>query len=254
MNKKGASIKSYIILILILLIALIFIFYLLVSEKSSRKAKPMTENKQSETTTINKDDQTTTTTLVIDNNTENTTPINVEEVSNFGAPLSEIIKSLDLYGDYNITTYYHGVEFDFKCTKYDEEQYTCTQGSALMKINDALYPLFTYSNESDNFLLRASDFYILLNDELVLFVTNSLETKDGIIRIFDRNGVSKGTLKNTLISYVYEDYFLDNLYPNIQDNKIYYYACENNNVLIKYADLGNYSNTHILQRVEGTCY
>ena len=246
MNKKGNNIKSYIALVVILLAALVFIFYLLDSEKNNRKAKPISDNNTTVSTTTNKEsDETTTTTIAVDNNTEVSTP---------AGPLSDVIENLSFIGNYSITTYYHGVEFDFNCTNYDINSDSCLEGSALMKVNDLLYPLYTYDNESDNYLLRGDDYYISLDDNIVLLYTSNSGVSVGSARVFDRSGMSLGTLTNTLTSYVYNNNLHTKMYPNFEDNRIYYYACENNRVAVKYAEVNDYNNSHVLEYVEGSCY
>ena len=254
MNNKGVNIKSCIILAVILLIALFFVFYLLNTEKNNMKARPIREETTSTTIKKLNNDETTSTTIAIDNNVEISTPVNVEDVSNFASSLSDIIKDLSFFDNYSITTFYHGVEFNFNCTNYDIDKGECLEGSGLMKVDNALYPLYTYTNSNDNYLLRSDDYYILLNDDFVLLLTSNSKTSKGSARIFDRNGVSIGNLSDTLTSYIYQGELYSRLYPNIQDNKLYYYACSNNQVFIKYIDLGNYGNDQILERVEGTCY
>ncbi|MCH5167103.1 MAG: hypothetical protein J1F35_04335 [Erysipelotrichales bacterium] len=255
MNKKGSSIKSYIFLIVVLILALFFIFYLLNSEKEDRKPKPMT-NKVEATTKESKSEEngTTTTTVVVDNNEDSTIPINIESVSNFKASLDDITYGLVFINNYSITTYFHGVEFTFKCTNFDEGQKKCLDGSALMKVDNALYPLYTYSNDTENYLLRGYDYYIILNDDMVILYTSNSGVSAGDARIFDRNGNSIGKLTNTLSSYVYEGVLYKKIYPNIEENTIYYYSCENNQVVIKSAELGSNANEQILETVEGSCY
>lgn len=255
MNKKGNNIKSYVILVIILLAALIFIFYLLDSEKKNRQAKPITEETNSASLDKNSDkDKTTSTTILVDNNKETNVTVNVEKVSNFAASLSDIIGNTIFSNDYDITTYFHGVEFDFKCTNFDEEANTCTSGSALMKVEDVLYPLYTYSNDQNNYLRRSDDYYIILNDELVILYTSYSGVSTGNARIFDRSGKQITTLQNTLTSYLYKDKLYTKIYPNIKENTFYYYSCSNNHVLIKYTELSDLAKQAILESVEGSCY
>ena len=253
MNKKGSSIKSYIFIIVVLLLALVFIFYLLNSEKEDRKPKPMTNKTEIPTKESNTEDNTTTT-VVVDNNEESSIPINIESVSNFKASLADITDGLAFINNYSVTTYFHGVEFTFKCTNFDEGQKKCLDGSGLMKVNNALYPLYTYSNDTENYLLRGEDYYIILNDDTVILYTSNSGVNAGDARIFDRNGNSIGKLNNTLTPYVFEGVLYKKTYPNIQDNTIYYYSCENNQVVIKSRELGNNANEQIIQSVEGSCY
>lgn len=255
MNEKGkGNIGSYIAVVVILVCALIFIFYLLETEKTRLNAKPMTEEvtKTKETTTLSAG-ETTTTTIVVNNNEGVSTPINVEPVSNFDANLSDIIGDLGFFGNYNVTTFFHGVEFTFKCNNYDEPSGICSGGSALMKVNDALYPLYTYTDASSNFLLRGEDYYILLNDDMVLLYTSNINST-GNARIFDLRGTQVGALNNTLTSYKLGESVMKKLYPNIEDNKIYYYSCNNNQVVVNSVELGNYEAVELLETIEGSCY
>lgn len=255
MNEKGkGNARSYIAVVVILVCALIFIFYLLETEKKRLNAKPMTEETVKMTSEVLlPEGETTTTTIAINNNEGVSTPINVEPVSNFEANLSDIIGDLGFFADYNVTTFFHGVEFTFKCNAYDEEAGICNGGSALMKVNDALFPLYTYNDDEGNFLLRGEDYYILLNDNMVMLYTSNV-SKTGNARIFDLRGTQIGTINDTLTSYKFGDKYLKNLYPNIEDNNIYYYSCRNNQVVINSVELGNYENVEVLETVEGSCY
>lgn len=255
MNNKGkGNVRTYIAVVVILVCALIFIFYLLETEKARLNAKPMTnEVTKSTSTTALPVGETTTTTIAINNNIGVTKPINVEPVSNFQASLSEIIGDLGFFGDYNVTTFFHGVEFTFKCNNYDEASGLCNGGSALMKINDALYPLYTYNEEAGNFLLRGDDYYILLNDDLVMLYTSNVSLP-GDARIFDLRGTQMGTLRNTLTSYKVGSNLMKRLYPEMEDNRMYYYACINNQVVINSFELGNYDDLELLETIDGSCY
>lgn len=257
MNNKGkGNVRSYIAVVIILVSALIFMFYLLNSEKERLNAKPMTEGTTKTNEVINNENEdiTTTTTIAIDNNEGVITPINIEPVSNFSSSLDEIIGDLGFFGDYNVTTFYHGVELTFKCTNYTEESGVCSAGSALMKVNDALYPLYTYDNSLDNYLLRGEDYYIVLNDDMVMLYTTHSGVSAGSARIFDLRGIQVGTLNSTLLGYKLGDNYHSRLYPNFEDGRIYYYSCDNNLVSVKYAEINNYANTQVLESVEGTCY
>lgn len=256
MKEKGKSnLRTYIAVVVILVSALIFIFYLLETEKARLEAKPMTEapTKSTIKTTTSEGETTSTTTIAVYNNEGVTTPINVEPVSNFEASLSDIISNLSFFADYNVTTFYHGVEFTFKCTDYDTSTGICTGGSGLMKVNDALYPLYTYNESSGNFLLRGDDYYILLNDDMVILYTSNVGMT-GTSRIFDLRGIQVGTINNTLTSYKYKDKTFKRLYPNIEDGRIYYYSCVNNQVVINSAPLGEYDNVEFYESVEGSCF
>lgn len=254
MNKKGNNIKSYIILVIILLVALAFIFYLLDSEKKNRQATPITKGTNNANLDKSSKEKTTSTTIMIDNNREPNVSVSVEKVSNFAASLSDIIGNTIFSNDYDITTYFHGVEFDFKCTNFDNDANACTSGSALMKADDALYPLYTYSNDKDNYLKRSDDYYIILNDDVVILYTSYPGVSSGNARIFNRSGMQIATLEDTLSSYVFNSKLYTKIYPNIEENTLYYYSCSNNKVLIKYAKLDDLSKQEILESVEGSCY
>lgn len=263
MNNKGTNIRSYVILAVILISALVFVFYLFNSEKEARKAKPIAdevettevvENEEKEVEEEEEETTTTTTTVAVDNNESNVTPVNTEPVSNFSAPLTDVIDGLEFIRDYSVTTFFHGVEFDFNCTNFDENQNSCLEGSALMKVDNALYPLYTYSNQTDNYLLRGNDYYIILRDDIVVLYTANSGVSAGSARIFDRNGTSLGALPDTLTSYVYQGKLYSKIYPSIEENTMYYYTCTDNQVVIKSVVIGNFGDIQILEPVEGSCY
>lgn len=253
MNKEGKSNKkNYIAVFIVLIAALIFVFYLLNMTKPEKKAKPMTT--QATTTSFVGDEEMVTTQVVIDNNdTGNKTPVKIEEVSSFNTSLYDIISPLSFYGNYNLVTYYHGVEFNFKCTNYDANTDMCHEGSALMKENNVLYPLFTYSNDNDNYFNKGKDFYIYFGDNLVVLVNNYVGVYSGNARFFDRKGSSLGSVNNVITGYKYGDNLYQGLYPNIEDNRFYYYSCNNGSVNISSVGLDSYKDVVIEETVDGTC-
>lgn len=250
MNKEGKSNKkNYIAVLIVLVTCLIFMFYLINTTEQTKKAKPMTEAP----TTSYVGTDLTTTQVVIDNNEENNTQITLEPVSTFDASLYDIINTLSFYGNYDLTTYYHGVEFNFKCTSYDTNTDTCVEGSALMKENSALYPLFTYSNANDNYFNNGKDFYISFGDDLVILVNNYVGVFAGNARFFDRSGNSLGTVNNVITGYKYGDTLYQGLYPNIEEGRFYYYSCNNGSLGISSVGIGNYKDVVFEEGVDGTC-
>lgn len=254
MNKEGKSNKkNYIAVFIVLVAALIFVFYLLNLAKPEKKAKPMTT--QSTTSGVVSENDVTSQ-VVVDNNSNNTeikTPVVIEEISSFSASLYDIISNLSFYSNYDLTTYYHGVEFNFKCTNYDANTDKCHEGSALMKENNVLYPLFTYSNDNDNYFNNGKDFYIYFGDDLVVLVNNYVGVYVGNARFFDRNGSSLGSVSNVITGYKYGDNLFRGLYPNIEDNRFYYYSCNNGSVNISSVGIGNYKDLVIEEAIDGTC-
>lgn len=253
MNKEGKSNKkNYIAVFIVLVAALIFVFYLLSLAKPERKAKPMT-TQVSSTSAIVDGEEVTTQVVVDNNNTDPKPPVVIENVSSFNASLYEIISSLSFYSNYDLTTYYHGVEFNFKCTNYDANTDKCHEGSALMKENNVLYPLFTYSNDNDNYFNKSKDFYIYFCDDLVVLVNNYVGVYAGNARFFDRNGSSLGTVRNVITGYKYGDDLYQSLYPNIEENRFYYYSCNNGSVNVSSVGIGNYKDIVVEEAIDGTC-
>ncbi len=242
MNDAGnRSLKSYIVVVVILILAIVFILWMLNLVKRDMQAKPMRDNANTteEVTTTNRDE----------NEVSSTEP-----VSNFFASLMDIIDGLNFFENYDVTTYYHGVKFNFKCGAYDIETSTCLEGSGLMAIDDALYPLFTYTNQSDNFLLRGNDFYIILVDDFVYLLDNNAAVSPGSIRVFNRMGQSVATIDNAISAYKNNGVILEKLYPSIESNQLYYYACVNNSVVINSVDIGDFKRIQRIESVEGICY
>lgn len=205
------------------------------------------------TTSYSENDSQVTTQVVIDNNEENKKPVKLEEVSNFSASLNQIIDTLSFLGNYDLTTYYHGVEFNFKCTNYDTNNDNCIEGSALMKENNSLYPLFTYSNDNDNYFKNGKDFYIYFSDDLVVLVNNYVGVYSGNARFFDRKGNALGSVANVITGYKYGDTLYQGIYPNIEDGRFYYYSCNKGVVNISSVGIGNYKDVIFEEGVEGTC-
>lgn len=251
MNNKGVSNKKNYIAVLIVLIAgLIFVFYLMSTTKPEKKAKPMT----TKSTTVEAfEGEIITTQIVIDNNEENKSSVIVEDVSNFNASLYDIISNLSFHGNYDLTTYYHGVEFNFKCTNFDTNTNNCIEGSAVMKENNVLYPLFTYSNENENYFKKGKDFYIYFNEDLVVLVNNYVGVYSGNARFFNRKGSSLGTINKVITGYKYKDNLFQGIYPNIENNRFYYYSCEDGSVNISSVSLDNFKNIVVEEIVDGTC-
>ncbi len=258
MNNRGNKIGNYIAVAIILVCALVFIIYFLNTNNNNKKGQPLTSTTTMEVVSSDVDDdvETTTTQVIIDNNnnnTENNNTIVLDEVSNFDSSLYTIVSSLPLYGDYDVTTYYHGVEFDFKCTNYDVVSNKCLEGSALMKENNVLYPLYTYTNENDNYFTRGDDFYIHFSDDLVVLVNNYVGVYSGEARLFDRKGNTLGSLTNVITGYELNGNVYKKIYPNIEEGRIYYYTCNNGSVNISSSPLDNLSSVQIEEAVSGTC-
>lgn len=252
MDKEGIiNKKNFIAVFVVLIASLIFVLCFVNTAKPEKKAKPMTTS--STTTAAVEGEEVITTQAIIDNNDENKTPIKIEEVSNFNASLYDIISSLSFYGNYNLTTYYHGVEFNFKCTNYDTNNDKCVEGSATMKENNVLYPLFTYSNDNDNYFNNGKDFYIYFDDNLVVLVNNYVGVYSGNARFFDRNGSSIGTVNKVITGYKYGDTLFQGIYPNVEDNRFYYYSCNNGSVNISSVALDNFKDVVVEEAIDGTC-
>lgn len=256
MNKKAkSSTASYISVVVVMLIAVLVIFGLLEMAKNDRKVQPLSSG-DTTTTAASKKEETTNfenTNVANDDNVEDTT---IDKIINFAEPLSTIIANNTFFGDYHITTKYNGVIFNFNCTQYDSISGKCTNGSALMTIDKSLIPLYTYSQESENYINRPNDLYIILNDKYIVVTINRVGVSAGDTKIYNRSdGLLISTLNNVLTGYKYQGNLYAKLYPNITDNSFNYYMCDNNTVKIAYVDLNALDNIIIDEVIEGaSCY
>lgn len=229
MKSNKSSTKTYIILFIILLVAMIGIIFMLNMAKNTKKVTPL------------KNDNTTTTEEKKD------API---AVTNFVAPLADIIGDNRFLNNYKEEILHSGVVFNFNCTSYDEEKNECIEGSGLMNIGTVLIPLFTYKNEQENYLKRADDYYIIVNDDYIILGSNEAGVKKGIAKVYSRDGKFKYNIENFITGYKEEKKLYKGLYPKIDDNKITYYACESGRVKVLSLDFGKPEEINYIEDIE----
>lgn len=251
MNNKG-NIKSYIAVSFILLMSLVLVFYMLNSAKKEQKAKPIT----SSNIISNKKDKTDDVKIETSDKGENTVNDDIKlEVYNFETTLGTISDRLNIFGDYKEMTIYNGVKFNFNCVVYDEESFTCIEGSALMNVDDALIPLFTYSNPTDNYFLRSDNYYIILNDDFIILSYSVIGVSSGELRIYDRKGNLLKQVNNVVLGFKKNGEIKNNIYPSINNNALYFNTCENNNVVNNSIDFNNINNVLRNKVINGvSCY
>lgn len=268
MNNKGNGIsKSYIIVFVILLIGVLAMFGLLEMAKKERMSKPLVDN-NSTSTTVSTETTTTSTTNMVPGVTEDvttttalTTTKKIEEpvvepiaARPFQASLEEIIADNEFLYDYKVAVRYSGAEFNFNCTKYDEKNFTCLEGSGLMNTGSALIPLYTYKNEEDNYLNNREDYYIILNNENIIIITNKVGKKIGTAKIYDLKGEYISTISNVITGYKIGDRVYNRLYPSFTDNKFFYYTCDGSGVKIASTDIKNSNKITYEENIENaTC-
>lgn len=252
MNNKGkGSVKSYISVFIVMIIALVAVFGMLELAKIEKKGKPLVDNN---TTT------TTTSSLINGENISNNSSGNNsnEPIINFSEPLLSIISKSSFFGDYTVETTFNGINFNFNCTSYDHITETCLSGSGLMNINNVLIPLYTYSNENENFINRPKDMYIIVTDFYIAIIKNNVGFSAGQAKIYDKNGFLIGNVENVITGYKKNDQIISMLYPNITDNTFNYYMCDNNVVKISSIDISNGDNINnvvVDEIVDGvSCY
>lgn len=266
MNNKGNGIsKSYIIVFVILLIGVLAMFGLLEMAKNERMSKPLVD--KSTTSTIKSTTTTSTTTMIpgvtedVTTTTTLTTTKKAEEpvvepiaARPFEASLEEIIADNEFLYDYKVAVRYSGAEFNFNCTKYDEKNYTCLEGSGLMNTGSALIPLYTYKNEDNNYLNNREDYYIILNNENIIIITNKVGKRVGSAKIYDLKGEYISTIPDVITGYKMGDRVYNRLYPSFTDNKFFYYTCDGNVVKIASTDIKNTNKITYEENIENaTC-
>lgn len=214
--------KIYLIIITILFLLLIGIVMILENSKSileKKKNAPVENNVQITSTPTTK----------------------VLELKNFQTSLKNIVNGFSITGNYKISTNYNGMEFNFNCTNYDGETNTCLGGSGLIKFNDVLLPLYTYTSDADNYLLRSDDYYLFVTDKNIIlsFINNE---KKGIIKFYDKSGNFIKEINNYISGYSINGTYYSGLTPKIDNNNLIYYACNNGLVTIKGLNLDNFQD------------
>ena len=265
MNDKGkSSFKSYIALFIIMIGALVLIFYLLISAANERKRKPLSNDIEATTkvtTTLKSDDKTLTTTTTttkklsiveeVENDPQEDEPV---IVTNFSSSLSEITKEYIFEDDYHVELRYSGAKFNFNCTNYDSINSKCVAGSGLMDAGTALIPLYTYTKDDDNYLVRPKDYHIMINDQyIILSYANSFKNT-GLVKVYDRTGKFIVELKDLIMAYKVSGKEYQGLYPTLNNNLIYYYTCDANMVKVFGYDLANSTSLGLIEQIDGTCY
>ena len=183
------------------------------------------------------------------NKVTNTKNVDNTTVKNFNASLADILYGKALSGNYNIETIYMGAKFNFNCTDYRENK--CNSGSALLTIGNTLLPLYTYDNEDDNYYNYASDYYIIVNDNNIILTENHVGNRAGTIKIYDKNGNKLSEIKKVITGYKSNDELINQLYPNIKNDKLYYYICDNNQVYSNSVSINNTSVVETNKKVNG---
>lgn len=236
-TKGNSSPISYIILVLVLLIAVVAIFMLLHSAKEQAKAKPLTTTTTTRMVDVQGEGNTTTTVatttkkLSIYEEVQGTTTTKVviqEEikVDNFTASLETIIDGASFDFDYKVSKDYSGAKFNFNCTKYDEKNLICTEGSGLMNIGTGLYPLYTYKNSEDNILHHQYDYFIVITDKYVILTETYSFRNSGVAKIYDRNGTFITSVDNVIMGYKVGNKQHIRIHPTLNENILYYYSCD----------------------------
>lgn len=227
-NNRGSA-KTYLILFIILFVSIIGIILMLNMVETSHKATPLKNDSTTETT--EKKDE----------------PI---IASNFSSSLADIIGNNRFLDNYKEEVIFSGAVFNFNCTNYDEEKKVCTEGSALMNIGTALVPLFTYKSEEENYLKRADDYYIIVNDGFIVLVMNEAGVKKGVAKVMSRYGKFKYDIENVITGYKDGKDILKGIYPSMNENVITYYACESKSVKVLSLDLNKPEEIEFLDDIE----
>lgn len=223
-NKLGMGTKFA---IFILVVSIIVMFALLNYSSKLQRAKVNNLNNSNNTTkTVQKVDELP--------NQEGNTSITVK---NFNASLADVLYGKKLIGNYKIETYYSGAKFNFNCTSYKDNK--CLSGSALLTTDEATLPLYTYDKEEDDYYTHLSDYYIMITDNNIILVDNYVGKSAGKIRLYDKKGNKVSEIKNIITGYKSGDELIDQLYPNLKDNKLSYYSCENNRVMANTVNISN---------------
>ncbi len=229
MKKNQGSAKTYFILFIILIVAIIGIVFMLNMAEKTHKAAPLKPD-----------------------STEITTEKSNEPIiaTNFSSSLLDIIGNNRFLNNYKEEISFSGAIFNFNCTSYDEEKKVCKEGSGLMNTGSALVPLFTYKNEKENYLKRADDYYIVVNDEFIVLVMNEVGVKKGIAKVMSRQGKFKYDIENVITGYKEGNKLQKGLYPSMHDNIMTYYACESGKVKVLSVDLNKPEEVEYLDDIE----
>lgn len=235
-TKGKSSIASYIILVIVLVMAVIAIFMLLNAAKEQATAKPLTTTTTTTTIEVIESERTTTTVttttrkLSISEEIQGTTTKVVipEEikVENFTASLETIINGANFDFDYSVSREYSGARFNFNCTKYDDKNLVCVEGSGLMNIGTGLYPLYTYTDPNDNILMRQYDYFITVTDKYVILIETNSFKSTGEAKIYDKNGTFITSVDRVIMAYRVgaKEYY--RIHPTLNGNILYYYSCD----------------------------
>lgn len=175
-------------------------------------------------------------------------------VTNFTAPLALIIGDTDFYENYEKEIRYSGAKFIFKCQDFDQEKDICAKGIATMDAGTATVTLFEYSDEENNYLKKSGNYYIIVNDDYIILVSDGIKDKVGSARVISRYGKDVMTIDNIITGYIVHDEYYSGMYPAVEGNNFNYYMCDSGKVKIATSDLTNKDNFKILQNVdEGIC-
>ena len=188
-----------------------------------------------EHTEYTNNEETTTTTTTVEATTNAPSESEEESVS-YVAKLSDIIGNNSIENDYSLSIDYQGTNYYFKCTNYDDIKKVCNSGLGLLQYNKTSIPLYTFSDSEKDYLTNGEDFYIIVNGNYVVFTYRENS------KVYTANGEQYLELNNIITSYEVSDNknsAINNAYPSISDNTLYYYICDTNTVFKRGLSLEN---------------
>lgn len=243
MNNKGIKQTTmYIILAIILIIALIVIFYLVENNNMSRSARPLKTSSTSASSTTKPE---------ITNGKEDNNKHEDLVASPFSAPLSDIIYGYVFDGNYKVSINHNNVMFDFNCNNYNEAELSCTEGSGLMRYNNLIIPLYSYTGSANNVLDFAEDYYIDMKDNYIFLTNNHVGVNAGKTSIYNEYGNLIGEIENVVTGYMLNGKKYNVLYPNYESQELTFYYLNNGLIKIGYVELSDPKIISELEIVEG---
>ena len=192
------------------------------------------------------EESTTTTTT----ETTTTSTIDEENPISYVTKISTITQTSRFKGNFDVRVEYQGTNYYFKCTSFDESEDKCISGLALLNYDNVSIPLFTFSNDEDNYLTNNKEYNIIVDGDYVILTYNNSSC------IYKKDGTTYLNIDNVLTSFQIGDAsisMMKDAIPVLTDDTLTYYSCDTNTVIKKELSLKNKQLNSSQKMEDGKC-
>lgn len=151
------------------------------------------------------------------------------------------------------------LKYEISCAEFNSKEKKCSKSIEKIKFIDKEVIInendFSNKNEYSKKYEKFLTYLKLLNDNYLLSLTNSDGfNENGNLTIHNMHGIEILKEENVTTVYIMDNDIKSNLYPKLEDNKIYYYVCDiNENLIIKKSIELETLKINEVERYSGTC-